>query len=367
MGDAEFAEDTMRGLRRIGAKGLLALVCSVLVTFQPVFGAQETSGVDGGKSGGQAMMFMASLVPGEVASGAPELIAVAKLTGTAERNDQPLLNGSVIASGDSLRTHGDSALLLASAPGERLWIGPNTTVKMSKDAGSVRVALARGTLAFQSKGRIQVTIDNHEGLALRSRPDTSVLAQLSLVNDQEVQVRVQEGSLELVEGDRAVLLQPEKPSQILATGTRAPAEPVTKRPMGDQDAASSQSNTGSINGTVVDSQLFVVSDASVTLTNSAGQTLTAVTKDGKFIFKDVPAGNYTLRVAKTRFHTYELKDVVVRSGNESSLFVHLAGGAKSNNSLLIWIVVGGAAAAGIGAYAATRGSSSSSNSPSTTQ
>jgi hypothetical protein len=116
--------------------------------------------------------------------------------------------------------------------------------------------------------------------------------------------------------------------------------------------------------------LFVVSGANVTLTGAAGKTLTATTdQDGKFAFSDVPPGTYNLRVVKPGFQTYELKDVVVRAGNESSLYVQMGGGggAKKNNNVLLWVVIGGGAAAGIGAYAATRGSSSSSNSPSTTQ
>ena len=78
---------------------------------------------------------------------------------------------------------------------------------------------------------------------------------------------------------------------------------------------------------MVNSQLFVVSGANVTLTSAAGKTLTAITdQDGKFAFSDVPPGTYTLRVVKTGFQTYELKDVVVRAGNESSLYVQLGGG-----------------------------------------
>ena len=146
-----------------------------------------------------------------------ESIAVAKLTGTADRNGQPLINGSIVSSGDSLSTHGDSALLLTSTPQERLWLGPNTSAKLTKDAGNVAVALERGTLGFQTRGHIQVTFENHDGLALRSRPDTPALAQLSFVNNQEAQVRVQEGSLELVQGSHSVLLQPEKSGSISAS------------------------------------------------------------------------------------------------------------------------------------------------------
>ena len=146
---------------------------------------------------------------------------MAKLTGTPDRNGQPLLNGSIVASGDILTTHGDSALLLTSTPHERLWLGPNTSAKLTKEAGNVAVALEHGTVGFQTRGHIQVTFENHDGLALRSRPGSPALAQLSFVNNQEAQVRLQEGSLELVQGSHSVLLQPEKSGSSSASDTQS--------------------------------------------------------------------------------------------------------------------------------------------------
>ena len=346
---AEFEEDVVRQIPAITARGLVALVCSLLVVFQPLLGAQDAVVA-------AALPFLSP----QPADSAPELIAVAKLSGTADRNGEPLVNGSVIASGDSLRTHGNSALLLASTPEERLWLGPNTDVKLSKEAGNVMVAVARGTVTFRSRGHVQITVENHEDVALRGRSGSPVLAQVSLVGNQQAQVRVQEGSLELVEAGRTMLLQPEHAGRLSAPGSR---------PL-DGDPA--QATTGSINGTVVDAGLFVVTGASVTLTSTTGKTLTATTgQDGKFAFLNVQPGSYTLHVTKSGFKPYELKDVVVRSGNESSLFVHLGGGggatgAKSNKTLL-WVLIGGAgAAAGIGAALAGHGSSNN-TSPSTVQ
>jgi Carboxypeptidase regulatory-like domain len=124
---------------------------------------------------------------------------------------------------------------------------------------------------------------------------------------------------------------------------------------------------------VVNSDLYVVSGANVTLTNAAGKTYSALSdNDGKFSFNDVPPGNYTLHVDKAGLKTYELQNVVVRAGNESTLYVQMGGAGgggagKTNNNLVLWVVIGGGAAAGgIGAYLATRGSKSS-TSPSSTQ
>lgn len=351
------------------------------MAFQPIFAVPDPSAIAGPTRVGQtqlcgafalartiltAMFAALPFVSHGGPSNAPESIAVAKLTGTADRNGQPLLNGSIVSSGDSLYTHADSALLLSSAPQERLWLGPNTSAKLTKDAGDVGVTLERGTLGFETRGHIQVTFEAHDGLTLRSRPDTPALAQLSFVNNQEAQVRVQKGSLELVRGDHSVVLQPER--SISAASTRLPADPPTKSNLSAQAESNSQSDMGSITVTVVDKQLFVVSGATATLTNAAGRTFTAPSaQGGKYTFSNVPPGKYTLRVVRAGYQSYELPNVVVRAGNESSLYVELGGGAKTggNNHLLVWVVVGAAAAGGIGAYLATKGSSS--NSPSSTQ
>ena len=349
----------MRYLAALSGRGFVALVCSLLVVFQPVFGAEDAV------TSAAALSFLS----GASAEPAPELIAVAKLSGTADRNGEPLVNGSVIASGDSLRTHGNSALLLVSTPEERLWLGPNTDVRLSKDGTTVNVAMVRGTVTFRSRGHVQITVENHEGVALRSSSGAPALAQVSLLSGEQAQVRVKEGSLELVEGGRTILLQPERVDRLAASGVSRLDDPVAKGNADDGQAAGAA--TGAINGTVVDAGLFVVQGAEITLTSATGKTLTATTgQDGKFTFPNLQPGTYSLHVAKSGFKPYDLKDVVVRAGNESSLFVHLGGGATAgakNNHVLIWVLVGGGAAAGIGAALAAKGGSSNNTSPSTVQ
>ena len=371
----------MREIRALSGRALLALICSLLMVFQPIFAVPDPSATVGLNRGGQiqlcgavaltrtvlAAMFVAlPFVSHEGASNAPESIAVAKLTGTADRNGQPLLNGSIVSSGDSLRTHADSALLLSSTPQERLWLGPNTSAKLAKDAADVAVTLERGTLGFETRGHIQVTFEAQDGLMLRSRPGTPALAQLSFVNNQEAQVRVQKGSLELVRGDHSVVLQPER--SISAASTRLPGDPPGKSNLPAQAESNSQSDMGSITVTVVDKQLFVVSGATVTLTNAAGRTFTVPSdQGGKYTFSNIPPGKYTLRVVRAGYQNYELPNVAVRAGNESSLYVELGGGAKKagSNHLLVWVLVGGVAVGVVGIFLATKGSSS--NSPSSTE
>ena len=323
----------MGEIRTISGRSLLALICSLLLAIEPLSAASPTTVIAGANSS--------------------DSIAVAKLTGTADRNGQPLINGSIIASGDILSTHGDSALLLNSTPQERLWLGPNTSAKITKDAVNVAVALSQGTLAFQTRGHIQVIFENHNGLMIRSRPDSSAVAQLSFINNQEAQVRVQEGTLELVQDGHSVLLQPE--------GSSLASSP---HQAGQQGKSTDQGGTGTLNGTVVDQSLFAVSGANVTLTDTAGKTLkTKSDHEGKFSFSNVAAGSYTLLVTQPGFQNYELPKVVVRAGNDSSLYVKMGGTglAKKDNHILIWVLVGAGIAGGIGAGLAAKGSSSSSS------
>lgn len=336
----------MKDLRGISLRGQLAVICSLLLLFDPLSGATAGPSATGGRD----------------SSSSNSLIAVAKVTGSAERNGQPLLNGSVVSSGDALSTHDKSALLLTSTPQERIWLGANTSAKVSKDADTVLVTLIQGTVSFRTQGHLQVAFESHEGLALRSHSEGPASGQVTFGSHQEAQVRVQEGTLELVRGDHSVLLRPENLASSANGGTAG--EPAAKR-------AAPQGETGSVVGTVVNADLFAVPSADVTLTSSTGKTLTTLTdQQGKFAFNKVPAGSYTLHLTRQGYKSYDLPNVVVRAGNESSVFVKLGGGGAkmgASNNLWIWLVVGGAAAGGIGAYAATRGSSSSSNSPSTTQ
>ena len=335
----------MKELRKTGIKGQLALMCSLLMVFQPLQGATADPSATGGHN----------------SSSNNSLVAIAKVTGSVERNGQPLLNGSVVSSGDSLSTHDRSALVLTSTPQERIWLGENTSAKVSKNADTVQVTLIQGTVNFRTQGHLEVSFESHDGLALRSHAEGAASGQVSFSSHQEAQVRVQEGTMELVRGDHSVLLRPEMVASSPNTSTAA------------SSAKSSipQDELGSIVGTVVSSELFAIPGAAVTLTNTAGKTLTTqTTQEGKFVFENVPPGSYTLHVAHAGYQNYDLPNVVVRAGNESNLYVQLAGGgvaAKgSNNHLVLWLVIAGGAAAGIGAALASHGSSSS-NSPSTVQ
>lgn len=351
----------MTKIRAISGKGLAALLCSVLLLSQPVLGSPGVS-ISGPISSGDLRPDAGTPSSSEASSTASQSIAVAKLTGTADRNGQPLLNGSIVSSGDLLSTHEDSALLLASTPQERLWLGPNTSAKLTKDGGNLAISLERGTLGFRSWGHIEVTFSKHDGVALKTRPDALVLGQLSLLKNQEAQVRLQAGSLVLTQGSQSILLQPEG---LRPTSNADPRRPLRQDPTqstAGQETPLPQPGMGSIKGNVVDSQSFIVRDANITLTDASGKTFkTTSDAEGNFQFSELPVGTYTLHVVHPGFQTYDLPDVVVRSGNESTLFVQLGGaGAKKSNALLIGLVVAGGAAAGIGVYLGTKGKSTTS-------
>ena len=336
----------MKELRTMSVRGQLAVICSLLMVCQPLTGATLSSPAASGRN----------------SASDSSLIAIAKVTGSVERNGQPLLNGSVVSSGDSLSTHDKSALLLTSTPQERVLLSANTSARVSKTTNAVLVTLIQGTVSFRTQGHLQVSFESHDGLALRSHSEGPASGQVSFGPHQQAQVQVQEGTLELVRGDHSMVLQPKVVSSSPTGGTASASS--TKR-------AVPQGETGSIVGTVVSSQLFAVAGADVALKDAAGKTLTTQTnQEGKFSFENVPSGSYSLHVVHAGYPNYDLPNVVVRAGNESNLYVQLGEGAAAkatNNHLVLWIVIAGGAAAGIGAALAGHGSSSSSTSPHTVQ
>lgn len=360
----------MKEKRAAGRKGVIVMACSLLIVFQPVWGAQAPSVARAKVSHGQAQQNGVPAV-GPTTAGATlvalphlsptgpsrdsDLIAVAQLTGTAEINGRPLLNGSIVFSGDALRTHKDSELLLTATPEERLWLGPDTSATVTKHAGNVAVALERGRLGLQTRGHMEVTLGRHGGVAIRSRSDSPALAQLSFVNGREAHVELRKGSLELIEGKQALQLQPESSRTILVANAASATEPGTEQNAGAQVASAPETKTGSVTGTVVGSKLFVAPGANVTLTDAMGNTLITVTdQQGRFSFSKVRPGTYTLKVTQKGYRTYQAHDVVVTGGKASSEYVQLAAVGNKHTGLLIGVIAAGGAAAGIGAWAATK-------------
>ncbi len=302
-------------------------------------------------------------LPGNAAG----MMGVAKVAGTAERNGLPLPNGSIVSSGDVISTHSKSALQLSLTPQERLWLGPDSSAKVTKNAGNLVIALEHGTVGFVSHGHVQVTINGHD-FALRSGPATPVQAQLAYRNQQQAQVWLQKGAVEIEHAGKSVVLQTGHSVLISSAGGSAPAV----QPKDYVASGQTSSNNGTVKGTVVNAQLFVVPNATVTLVNSTGFTYTATTDStGAFTF-NVPPGTYTLRVTGAGYPPYETQNLVVTSGQVTSAYVELkkgkgkpTAGMKNNKGLIIGVIAGAGAALGIGLGVALSGGNKTAVSPST--
>src|SRR3954451_25374647 len=83
-------------------------------------------------------------------------------------------------------------------------------------------------------------------------------------------------------------------------------------------APAAAQDTGTVSGTVVDSSGQVVPGAAVTLTNEATADARSATSSetGAFLFRAVPPGSYSVRVALQGFRTFEQKKTVVNASSQ---------------------------------------------------
>src|SRR5215475_13543999 len=95
--------------------------------------------------------------------------------------------------------------------------------------------------------------------------------------------------------------------------------------------AQSQLGTGSISGTVSDSNGAVISGATVTITNAGTGLVRALTTgdSGQFSAPALPVGEYSARVEKAGFATLEQKSLVVNVGGTVTLRLELKPGAAN--------------------------------------
>src|SRR5215468_5936288 len=95
--------------------------------------------------------------------------------------------------------------------------------------------------------------------------------------------------------------------------------------------AQSQLGSGSISGTVSDSNGAVISGATVTITNAGtGLVRTLTTGDsGQFSAPALPVGEYSARVEKPGFATLEQKGLIVNVGGTATLRLELKPGATN--------------------------------------
>ncbi|MFN2492857.1 MAG: carboxypeptidase regulatory-like domain-containing protein [Pyrinomonadaceae bacterium] len=102
-------------------------------------------------------------------------------------------------------------------------------------------------------------------------------------------------------------------------------------------SASAQSNTGSLVGTVVDSQGGVVPGATVTVIDNATGTERTVQASGggTFTAPQLNVGTYTVKVTAPGFKTYTATELKIDIGKEYSLNIALEPGGVSENVTVV--------------------------------
>ncbi len=95
--------------------------------------------------------------------------------------------------------------------------------------------------------------------------------------------------------------------------------------------AQSQLGTGSISGTVSDSNGAVISGATVTITNTGTGLVRKLTTgdSGQFSAPALPVGKYAARVEKTGFATLDQIGLIVNVGGTTTLRLELKPGAAN--------------------------------------
>jgi len=89
----------------------------------------------------------------------------------------------------------------------------------------------------------------------------------------------------------------------------------------NQPAASAQTTSGTISGTIADQGGAVMGNAAVTITQLEQQFTQAATTDrqGHFVFQQLSPGTYTLGVTSKGFESYKKQDIVLEAGASISL------------------------------------------------
>jgi hypothetical protein len=101
-------------------------------------------------------------------------------------------------------------------------------------------------------------------------------------------------------------------------------------------AAFSQTDTGSVRGTVTDPQARVITGAQVTMTNADTAYSRSVKTDGggNYVFPSLPVGRYNLRVAGSQgFKAFEEKDIILHVNDNLTLDAKLTVGAASETTV----------------------------------
>ena len=172
-------------------------------------------------SQGGAVFLCVALVGFPVSGETGELVGVAKATGYAKINDQPLPGESNVYSGDWIRTEAEATVTVFLGSQERLYIAPKSRARVMKVEGRTVIALDRGTVAFRSAGATEATIEKFD-ILVRAKGDGTVIGQVELLNPTQARVSALQGPLEISTPGQSVVLQPGHSATLGTEAAQAP-------------------------------------------------------------------------------------------------------------------------------------------------
>lgn len=181
----------MTQARRMGEKGFLVMICSVLMAFQPVFAAPSAS------------------VMGTVSG-----------RGQIELNGIAVPAGTIVYSGNRIETSPRGIGYMTVAQGGRLVFGRSTSAQVADSAGSFLVRLDRGVMGAVSEPKAPIVVAAG-GITIRAKQATGAF-EVSL-NGTSLRVLARHGSALAEAANRTV----EIPEGKVMDATTAPGQSFT--------------------------------------------------------------------------------------------------------------------------------------------
>jgi len=104
-------------------------------------------------------------------------------------------------------------------------------------------------------------------------------------------------------------------------------------PVIEANLAYAQNSNANLSGTVTDSSGAVIAGAQLTLSNTASKSTSTYQSDdgGRYVFRDVEPGTYSLQVAKTGFQTTMQTGIVltINASAHSDIVLKVGPGAQT--------------------------------------
>jgi hypothetical protein len=162
----------MRAMRAIGEKGLLAMLCSMLMAFQPVFGTP-----------------------------AAQFLGTMNGSGPLELNGITVPTGTLVYSGNRIETSPQGSGYMALAQGGRIILGQSTSAQVVDSSEGYWVRLDHGVIGAVSSAKAPIVI-TAGGITVRTKKATGTF-EVSL-NGSSLKVVARHGSALVVEGNRTI-------------------------------------------------------------------------------------------------------------------------------------------------------------------